>query len=152
MALQLAKINKAWVVLTNTSMGITDIQYSLILLNALPASYKVLASTILASGGPKILNMTRLSLMLSMKKVTGPAPPTHPSTQLMLHRSNLPKARRRKIMLILRATTVIKRGTSSLIAGRKRKMRRRRKRRKHYRPTLGINQQIVMYRKLELCR
>ena len=30
MALQLAKINEAWVALTNASMGITDVQYSLI--------------------------------------------------------------------------------------------------------------------------
>ena len=42
MASQIAKINEVRVALTNTSMGITDIQYSLILLNALPASYKVL--------------------------------------------------------------------------------------------------------------
>ena len=55
MAPQLAKINKAWVVLTNASMGITNLQFSLILLNALPASYEVLASMILASGSPSTL-------------------------------------------------------------------------------------------------
>jgi len=50
MAHQLAKINETCVALTNTSMGITDNQFCLILLHALPDSYKVLASTILASG------------------------------------------------------------------------------------------------------
>src|SRR5712672_395309 len=49
MAHQLAKINKTCVVLTNTSMGITDNQFCLISLHALPDSYEVLALTILAS-------------------------------------------------------------------------------------------------------
>ena len=55
MAPQLAKINEARVALANVSMGVTDGQYSLILLKALPSSYEVLASTILASGGPSSL-------------------------------------------------------------------------------------------------
>jgi hypothetical protein len=60
MAAQLAKINEARVALTNTSMGITDTQYSLILLHALPASYEVLASTILAAGAPNTLKHTKI--------------------------------------------------------------------------------------------
>jgi hypothetical protein len=60
MAKQLAKINKARVALTNASMGITDTQYTLILLNALPSSYEVLASTILASGTPNTLKYTKI--------------------------------------------------------------------------------------------
>jgi hypothetical protein len=50
MTQQLAKINEARVSLTNASMGISDTQYSLILLNALPSSYEHMASTILAAG------------------------------------------------------------------------------------------------------
>lgn len=46
--------------LTNASMEIIDIQYSLILLNTLPASYEVLASTILASGSPKTLKHNKI--------------------------------------------------------------------------------------------
>jgi gag-polypeptide of LTR copia-type len=50
MAAQLAKINETRVALANASMDVSDTQYCLILLHALPASYEVLASTILASG------------------------------------------------------------------------------------------------------
>jgi gag-polypeptide of LTR copia-type/Integrase core domain/GAG-pre-integrase domain len=60
MAPQLAKINEARVALTNASMGITDTQYSLILLHALPPSYEVLASTILATGGPNTLKHSEI--------------------------------------------------------------------------------------------
>ena len=55
MAPQLAKLNEARVTLFNASMGVTDTQYCLLLLRALPASYEVLASTILASGAPTSL-------------------------------------------------------------------------------------------------
>src|SRR5258708_17280012 len=55
---QLAKLNEAWVNLSNTSMGITDIQYCLILLNTLPSSYEVVATTILTSGAPSMLSHT----------------------------------------------------------------------------------------------
>src|SRR5882672_10037920 len=51
MAQQLAKINETCEALSHASMGITDNQFCLILLHALPNSYEVLASTILASGG-----------------------------------------------------------------------------------------------------
>ena len=50
LAPQLAKLNEARVQLTNSGMGVSDTQYCLILLNALPSSYEVVASTILASG------------------------------------------------------------------------------------------------------
>src|SRR5258708_9340198 len=60
MTSQLAKLNEAWVNLSNASMSITDIQYFLILLNALPSSYEVVATTILASGPPSILSHTKI--------------------------------------------------------------------------------------------
>jgi len=60
MAQQLAKINETREVLSNTSMGITDNQFCLILLHALPNSYEVLASTILASGGPDKLKHSEI--------------------------------------------------------------------------------------------
>lgn len=50
MTSQLAKLNDAQVNLSNASMGVTDTQYCLILLNALSFSYKVVAITILALG------------------------------------------------------------------------------------------------------
>ena len=42
-------------------MGVTDIQYCLILLHALPTSYEVLASTILASGTPATLKHAEIT-------------------------------------------------------------------------------------------
>ena len=60
MATQLAKLNEAHVSLLNASMGITDVQFCLILLNALPTSYEVMASTILASGAPSALSHTEI--------------------------------------------------------------------------------------------
>ena len=50
LAPQLAKLNEAHVRLSNSGMGVSDVQYCLILLNALPSSYEVVASTLLASG------------------------------------------------------------------------------------------------------
>ncbi len=41
-------------------MGITDIQYCLILLNALPSSYEVVATTNLALGALSILSHTKI--------------------------------------------------------------------------------------------
>jgi hypothetical protein len=61
MATQLAKLNEAKVALTNASMGVNDAQYCLILLNALPPSYEVLASTILAAGPPSALKHTEIA-------------------------------------------------------------------------------------------
>jgi hypothetical protein len=46
--------------LTNASIGVTDVQFCLILLHALPASYEVLASTILASGTPTALQYSEI--------------------------------------------------------------------------------------------
>src|SRR5712672_1892326 len=60
MATQLAKINETCVALFNTSMGITDNQFCLILLHALPDSYEVLASTILASRSPDQLKPSKI--------------------------------------------------------------------------------------------
>src|SRR5258708_8280437 len=60
MTSQLAKLNEAWVNLSNASMGITNIQYCLILLNALPSSYEVVATTILTSGAPSTLSHTKI--------------------------------------------------------------------------------------------
>src|SRR5258707_5012850 len=60
MTSQLAKLNEARVNLSNASMGITDIQYCLILLNALPSSYEVVATTILTLGAPSMLSHTEI--------------------------------------------------------------------------------------------
>src|SRR5712672_1626980 len=60
MAQQLAKINETCEALSNVSMGITDNQFCLILLHVLPNSYEVLASTILASGGPDKLKHSEI--------------------------------------------------------------------------------------------
>src|SRR5579863_6398903 len=60
MASQLAKINEARVALANASMGVTDTQFSLILLHALPASYDVLASMILVTGTPMMLKHSKI--------------------------------------------------------------------------------------------
>jgi len=60
MAQQLAKINETHEALSNALMGITDNQFCLILLHALPNSYEVLASTILASGGPEKLKHSEI--------------------------------------------------------------------------------------------
>ena len=60
MASQLAKLNEVHIALSNANMGITDVQFCLILLNTLPASYEVLASTILASGTPSALQHSEI--------------------------------------------------------------------------------------------
>src|SRR6202008_4521777 len=60
MTSQLAKLNEARVNLTNASMGVTDTQYCLILLKALPLSYEVVATTILASGTPSSLSHSNI--------------------------------------------------------------------------------------------
>ena len=60
MTSQLVKLNEAWVNLSNASMGVTDTQYRLILLNALPSSYEVVATTILALGAPSSLKHSEI--------------------------------------------------------------------------------------------
>ena len=60
MTSQLAKLNEARVNLSNASMGVTDTQYCLILLNALPSSYEVVATTILTSGAPSLLSHSEI--------------------------------------------------------------------------------------------
>jgi len=69
MAHQLAKINETCIVLTNTSMGITDNQFCLILLHALPNFYKVLALTILASGAPDKLKHSKIITQIINEEV-----------------------------------------------------------------------------------
>ena len=61
LAPQLAKLNKARVKLSNTNMGVSDIQYCLILLNALPKSYEIVASTLLASGPASALKFSEIT-------------------------------------------------------------------------------------------
>jgi len=60
MTSQLAKLNEAQVNLSNASMGITDTQYCLILLNTLPSSYEVVATTILALEAPFLLSHSEI--------------------------------------------------------------------------------------------
>ena len=61
LAPQLAKLNEARVKLSNAGMGVSDIQYSLILLHALPTSYEVVASTLLASGPASSLKYSEIT-------------------------------------------------------------------------------------------
>ena len=61
LAPQLAKLNEACVKLSNAGMGILDLQYCLILINALPNSYEVVASTLLASGPPSSLKYSKIT-------------------------------------------------------------------------------------------
>ena len=61
LATQLAKLNETRVTLTNANMGVTDLQYSLILLNALPASYEVVTTTILANASPSSLDYREIT-------------------------------------------------------------------------------------------
>jgi hypothetical protein len=61
LAPQLAKLNEACVKLSNTNMGVSDIQYCLILLHALPSSYEVVASTLLASGPASNLKYSEIT-------------------------------------------------------------------------------------------
>ena len=58
---QLAKLNEARVKLSNTGMGVSDLQYCLILINALPNSYEVVASTLLASGPASSLKYSEIT-------------------------------------------------------------------------------------------
>jgi hypothetical protein len=61
LAPQLAKLNKARIQLSNSGMGVSDTQYCLILLNALPLSYKVVASTLLTSGPASSLKHSEIT-------------------------------------------------------------------------------------------
>jgi len=124
MAPQLAKLNESRVALANASMGVTDTQYCLILLNALPSSYEVLASTILAAGPPSAPVRA-----LSMKKA-GAHQDLRPLMRLGPPLLKAPKAKREIIQISL-ATTARKRGISSLIVvKRKRTIKTRRKKTK----------------------
>lgn len=61
LAPQLAKLNEARVKLSNAGMGVSDLQYCLILINALPNSYEVVASTLLASGPASSLKYSEIT-------------------------------------------------------------------------------------------
>ena len=61
LAPQLAKLNEARVKLSNANMIVSDLQYCLILLNALPKSYEVVASTLLASGSASSLKYSEIT-------------------------------------------------------------------------------------------
>ena len=53
---QLQKLNDACVTLSNNNMEITDLQFSFILIKALPKSYSTMASTILTTRAPADLS------------------------------------------------------------------------------------------------
>jgi hypothetical protein len=61
LAPQLAKLNELRVALANSNMGVTEAQYSLILLNALPSSYETVATILLASGPATSLKPSNIS-------------------------------------------------------------------------------------------
>src|SRR6266702_154738 len=61
LAPQLSKLNKACIKLSNAGMGVSDIQYCLILLNALPESYEVVAAILLASGPASDLKYSEIT-------------------------------------------------------------------------------------------
>jgi hypothetical protein len=61
LAPQLAKLNELRVALANANMGVTETQYSLILLNALPSSYETVATILLASGPATSLKPSDIS-------------------------------------------------------------------------------------------
>jgi hypothetical protein len=56
MLAQLQKLNDARLTLENNDMNISSLQYSFILIKALPDSYSAVTSTILATGKPKDLS------------------------------------------------------------------------------------------------
>jgi hypothetical protein len=56
MLTQLQKLNDARITLENNDMKISNLQYSFILIKALPDTYSTIASTILATGEPKDLS------------------------------------------------------------------------------------------------
>ena len=57
---QLTKLNEAHVTLANAKMGVSDTQYCFILLCALPNSYEMLTSTILALSNPTNLHPSNI--------------------------------------------------------------------------------------------
>jgi hypothetical protein len=64
LAPQLAKLNETRVALSNANMGVTDTQYSLILLHALPLSYEAAATILLVSGPPTSLKHSEITAHL----------------------------------------------------------------------------------------
>jgi len=119
MAHQLAKINETCIALTNASMGITDNQFCLILLHALPNSYEVLASTILASGAPDKLKHSKIITWIINEER---ANLDHCLTQLRSLQSNL-AVTKRKTTLISLVITATKRGISNWTAEKRKRMK-----------------------------
>jgi len=114
MTSQLAKLNEAQVNLSNASMGITDTQYCLILLNALPSSYEVVATTILASGAPSSLSHSEITthILNEEGRRSGPSAALNAArTPISKPLSNQLARKRKGITLPLLAITVIKRDT-----------------------------------------
>ena len=112
MASQLAKLNEARVALSNANMGVTDIQFCLILLNTLPASYEVLASTILASGAPSALQHSKIITCILMRKATVPVGPP-PLTRLGQPPSKAKAKAKARTTPALHAIIARRRGISS---------------------------------------
>ena len=52
---QLQKLNDACIMLSSNNMEITDLQFSFILLKALPESYSIIATAVLTGGAPSLL-------------------------------------------------------------------------------------------------
>jgi hypothetical protein len=61
LASQLEKLNETRVALSNANRGVTDTQYCLILLHALPPSYEAVATILLASGPPTSLKHSEIA-------------------------------------------------------------------------------------------
>jgi hypothetical protein len=82
LAPQLAKLNETRVALSNASMGVTDTQYSLILLNALPPSYEAVATILLASGPPTSLKASEITARLINEEGRRAGPSTSLNTMV----------------------------------------------------------------------
>src|SRR6266702_5834640 len=92
LAPQLAKLNEAHVKLANASMGVSDIQYCLILLNALPKSYEVVASTLLASGPATALQYSEITARILNEE----GRKSGPSTSLNAARAPVKSSKKKK--------------------------------------------------------
>ncbi len=68
LAPQLAKLNEAHIKLSNAGMGISDVQYCLILLHTLPFTYEIVATTLLASGPPTALKHSEITARILNKE------------------------------------------------------------------------------------
>ena len=92
LAPQLAKLNETRVKLSNANMGVSDIQYCLILLNALPKSYEVVASTLLASGPASALKFSEITARILNEE----GRKSGPSTSLNAARAPVKSGKKKK--------------------------------------------------------